>query len=105
MRPASGGAGKPARRYRLPPPAPAGTPAILRTARLTPLPSCRRVVPRRKLEQASKTGVGMAYACMWLPAWGDSCIDDPAGVPVGEMRLVPDPTGAPPLQAIHSPLC
>ncbi|EFN50945.1 hypothetical protein CHLNCDRAFT_141615 [Chlorella variabilis] len=54
----------------------------------------RRVVPRRKLEQASKTGVGMAYACMWLPAWGDSCIDDPAGVPVGEMRLVPDPTAA-----------
>lgn len=53
-----------------------------------------RVVPRRKLELACKHGIGMAYACMWLPAWGDRCIEDPAGVPVGEMRLAPDVTAA-----------
>lgn len=53
-----------------------------------------RVIPRARLEQAAQHGVGLAYACMWLPAWGDSCLDDPAGVPVGELRLVPDCSGA-----------
>lgn len=52
-----------------------------------------RVIPRSKLESAAKHGVGLAYACFWLPAWGDCCLDDPACVPVGEMRLVPDITG------------
>ncbi|KAL4420619.1 hypothetical protein ABPG75_010275 [Micractinium tetrahymenae] len=52
-----------------------------------------RVVPRKRLEDAAAHGVGLAFACFWLPAWGDACItDDPAGVPVGEMRLVPDAT-------------
>jgi hypothetical protein len=54
-----------------------------------------RVIPRAKLEQAAQHGVGLAYACMWLPAWGDSCLDDAAGVPVGELHLVPDCSGAP----------
>lgn len=57
------------------------------------LPHSFRVVPRRKLDAVAKHGVGLAYACMWMPAWGDCCIDDPAGVPVGEMRLMPDITG------------
>ncbi|KAL4855747.1 Type-1 glutamine synthetase 1 [Chlorella vulgaris] len=67
------------------------------TLTLTPpvsSPCLCRVVPRRKLELACKHGIGMAYACMWLPAWGDRCIEDPAGVPVGEMRLAPDVTAA-----------
>ena len=53
-----------------------------------------RVIPRARLEQAAQHGVGLAYACMWLPAWGDSCLDDAAGVPVGELHLVPDCSGA-----------
>ena len=74
----------------------APTAAATDCCRLTALlpHSPRRVIPRAKLEQAAQHGVGLAYACMWLPAWGDSCLDDPAGVPVGEVRLVPDSSGA-----------
>ena len=53
----------------------------------------RRVVPRSRLEAAAQRGVGLAYACFWLPAWGDCCLEDPACSPVGQMRLVPDITG------------
>ena len=49
------------------------------------------MVPRRKLEAAATLGVGLAYAGMWLPSWGDVCPDDPACSPVGDMRIVPDP--------------
>ena len=55
----------------------------------------RRVVPRSKLESVVQHGLGYAWASFWLPAWGDCCLTDPACSPVGEMRLVPDATGAP----------
>jgi len=62
--------------------------------KITCAPVPCRVVPRRKLEEVARSGVGLAYACFWLPSWGDVCItDDPAGAPVGEMRLVPDAAG------------
>lgn len=50
-----------------------------------------RVIPRRRLEDAMQDGVGLAYACMFLPSWGDvPPPGEPAAAPVGECRLVPE---------------
>jgi hypothetical protein len=101
MRRESGAAGdpqrnNPARKSASPPLALPPRPPLPQAQHAT-YPNCLfRVVPRRKLDSVAKRGVGLAYACMWMPAWGDCCIDDPAGVPVGEMRLLPDIAGGPP---------
>ena len=49
-----------------------------------------RVVPRARFDYALRLGVGLASACMFLPAHADAPPPDPAASPVGEVRLVPD---------------
>lgn len=55
-----------------------------------PLP-VRRVVPAARWAEVCRNGVGVAFACTFLPASGDACPPDPAAKPVGEMRLLPAP--------------
>jgi glutamine synthetase len=50
-----------------------------------------RVVPRSRLESIKETGVGYAYACLFVPAHADAPpTSDPAGQATGESRLIPD---------------
>jgi glutamine synthetase len=49
-----------------------------------------RVVRRSRLLQAERFGIGLGFACHFLPCWGDVPPPDPVAAPVGEMRLMPD---------------
>jgi glutamine synthetase len=50
-----------------------------------------RVIPRSRLDDVVQDGVGLAYACMFLPCWGDvPPSEEPAAAPVGECRLIPE---------------
>jgi hypothetical protein len=48
-----------------------------------------RVVPAWRWKEISQTGLGVAFACMFLPSYADACPPDPEAKPVGEMRLIP----------------
>ncbi|KAK9918078.1 hypothetical protein WJX75_001014 [Coccomyxa subellipsoidea] len=48
-----------------------------------------RVIPARRLDTITKSGVGLTKATPALPAWGDVSAEDSGFGPVGEVRLLP----------------